>query len=243
MNNQGVAVSRRGLDGTELFMKAAADDPSNADYHFNLAVSLNRHGKPAEALVELAQCLKLRPYDSETQALERQWKESSAAGGSEPKADPLERIARSFDAQAFRQAAQMLDQVEATRLASLSSQDRAKALAVQGQDYLNRGLLLEAERLYLSSVAADGRLAEAHAGLALVRERTGDLDSAREEARTAVDIAISPDAWLVLARLDLAAGKLAEAKREAGEAQKLSPGYQAAQDLLRQIEAKEAQKQ
>ena len=43
------------------FVQAAADDPNAADYHFNLAVSLNRHGQTPAALNELAQCLKLRP--------------------------------------------------------------------------------------------------------------------------------------------------------------------------------------
>ncbi len=44
VNNEGVAVSRQGNDGTSLFIQAAAADPNAADYHFNLAVSLKRHG-------------------------------------------------------------------------------------------------------------------------------------------------------------------------------------------------------
>ena len=44
VNNEGVAVSRQGKDGTSLFIQAAAADPNAADYHFNLAVSLKRHG-------------------------------------------------------------------------------------------------------------------------------------------------------------------------------------------------------
>ena len=50
-----------------------AADPNAADYHFNLAVSLKRHGDNAEALTELAQCLKLRPNDSEAQAVQKYW--------------------------------------------------------------------------------------------------------------------------------------------------------------------------
>ncbi len=68
VNNEGVAVSRQGHDGTSLFIQAAAADPNAADYHFNLAVSLKRHGNLAGALNELAQCLKLRPNDSEAVA-------------------------------------------------------------------------------------------------------------------------------------------------------------------------------
>ena len=60
---------------------------------------------------------------------------------------------RTFDAGAFKQAALMMDQMEATRLAALSPHDRAVKLAARAKDYFNRGLLLEAERLYQ---AADG---------------------------------------------------------------------------------------
>ena len=90
---------------------------------------------------------------------------------------------RTFDAVAFRQAAGMMDQMEVTRLAALSPHDRALKLAGQAKEYLDRGLLLESERLYQSAVTADGNLAAAHVGLAQVRERTGDLAGARKEAR------------------------------------------------------------
>ncbi len=81
LNNEGVAVSRQGHDGTDLFVQAAADDPNSADYHFNLAVSLKRHGQTPGALNELAQCLRLRPRDAEA---------LFAAGGVEtPAAKPL----------------------------------------------------------------------------------------------------------------------------------------------------------
>ncbi len=81
VNNEGVAVSRQGNDGTSLFIQAAAADPNAADYHFNLAVSLKRHGNAPGAINELAQCLKLRPNDSEAQALETAWKAAGRRRG------------------------------------------------------------------------------------------------------------------------------------------------------------------
>jgi len=246
MNNQAVAVSRQDHDGSALFRQAVTADPNAADYHFNLAVSLKRHGNAGEALTELAQCLRLRPNDNEALALQTAWKLPAAqqvtAPGSDAKADPLERIARNFDAGAFRQAAQMLDQMDEARLAELTPRQRALKLAGQAKDYLGRGLLLEAERLYLSAQAADNKVAEAHAGLAEVRELTGDAESARKEAHTALKLEPSADAYLVLGRLDLAAGRLDESNHEAGEALKLNPTSQAAQELLKQILNRDGQR-
>jgi tetratricopeptide (TPR) repeat protein len=250
LNNQGVAISRQGHDGVAFFRQAVAADPNAPDFHFNLAVSLKRNGDAAGALTELVQCLRLRPNDGEAQELDTAWispagkpaVEPTSNADAEPKADPLERIARSFNAVAFRQAALMLDQVEASRLASLTPLERARKLAGQAGDYLDRGLLLEAERLYRAAVAADGRFAEAHAGLAEVRERTGDAEAARHEARAALELMPSADAYLVLGRLDLAASRLNEANKEAGEALKLDPQNKAAQELRRQIKVREGAK-
>jgi tetratricopeptide (TPR) repeat protein len=247
VNNEGVALSRMGKDGIPFYRQAIAADPNAADYHFNLAVSMKRRGESAEALTELTQCLRLRPNDTEAQDINKAWRGLTPAPApgeeAEPKADPLERIARTFDAQAFRQAAQMMDQVEASRLAALTPRDRAQKLCSQAKDFLGRGLLLEAERLYQSAIAADGKLAEAHAGLAEVRERTGDAQGARNEAHVSIQLAPSAEAYLVLGRLDLAAGRPDEAGKDAGEAQRLDPQSKAAQDLRGQIEAKQGQKQ
>ncbi len=240
LNNEGVAVSRQDKDATGLFVQAAATDANNADYHFNLAVSLKRHGSETNALNELNQCLKLRPGDSEAQQLLAAWKAPKSADA-EDAAEPLERIIRTFDAGAFKQAAMMVDQVQATRLAALPPRERAAKLTVQARDYFNRGLLLEAERLYQLAVAGDASLAEAHAGLAAVRERTGDATAARNEANAALKISPSLDAYLVLGRLDLAANHVDDAGREVGEALKLDPASRTAQELNRQIEARKKQ--
>lgn len=247
-NNQGVALARRGKDGIPLFRQAVAADPNHADYHFNLAISLKRHGDKAEALAELGQCLRLRPNDSEAQAVQKMWTgptKPPAAGsgeGIETSADPLERIERSFDEVAFHQASLMLDQVNGARLAALPPPARARKLAGQAKEYLDRGLLLEAERLYQAAVAADNTVAAAHAGLAEVRERTGDAEAARREAHASLELAPSVDAYLVLSRLDLSDGNLDDANIEADEALEMAPTNRAALELRRQIKARQGQK-
>jgi tetratricopeptide (TPR) repeat protein len=264
LNNQGVALARQGKDGIALFRQAVAADPNGADYHFSLAVSLKRHGNDAEALTELAQCLRLRPNDNEAQAVQRAWtnprpaatgavktpaaqpaavsgkldKPDEAEEDAEAKADPLERIQRSFDEVAFRQAALMLDQINSARLSALPPLERAQELSMQAHEYLDHGLLLEAERLYQAAVTADGKVAAAHAGLAEVRERTGDTQAARKEAVTSLELLPSVDAYLVLVRLDIAAGHLDEAKQNVAAALKIDPNSKAALELRRQIAVK-----
>ena len=245
INNEGVALSREGKDGTALFIQAAADDPHNPDYHFNLAVSLKRHGNSAAALNELAQCLKLRPNDSEAVLLQQVWKQPPAApvttaatAGNPPAApDPLERIVRTFDETAFRQAAQMLDDMDARRVAALSPEERAKTFSSQGKSYLDRGLVLESERLYQMAVAADPKSAEAHLGLALVRLRTGDLQGARLEASQALQLQPSAEAHLALARIDFAAHDLKHAEDEVQSVLQKDPANTEAQELLHQMHA------
>ena len=258
LNNQGVALARSGQDGTPLFRQAVAADPNGADYHFNLAVSLKRHGDAAEALTELARCLRLRPNDGEAQTVQKSWTSPDkprvaatgpaktlaakpAAGSDETdeeadaKADPLERIQRGFDEVAFRQAALMLDQINSARRSALPPVERAQELSGQAHEYLDHGLLLEAERLYQAALAADPKLAAAHAGLAEVRERTGDTQAARKEAVTSLELLPSVDAYLVLVRLDLAANHLYEAKQNVAAALQIDPQSEPALELQRQI--------
>jgi tetratricopeptide (TPR) repeat protein len=235
VNNQGVAISRQDKDGTSQFIQAAAADPGGADYHFNLAVSLKRHGNAEAAENELAQCLKLRPNDNEAQALDAAWK---GQAGADTSAEPLERIARSFNAAAFKQAAAMLDQMNAARMAAMAPHERAQALCAQAKSYLDRGLLLEAERLYRAAAEADPGSAPAHVGLAEVSERSGDVEAARKEAKAALELGPSADAYVVLAKVDFAAGSLSEASTEAENAIRMDPANRGAQEILREIAAK-----
>ncbi|MGP8224982.1 MAG: tetratricopeptide repeat protein [Terracidiphilus sp.] len=272
LNNEGVALARQSKDGIPLFREAMAADPNEADYHFNLAVSLQRRGDDAEALTELAQCLRLHPSDSEARAVQRAWTKPekptaarpvSAKLGTGPtaqpaaaapeeagdldeeadaKADPLERIKRGFDATAFHQAALMVEQVDAPRLAQLAPRERAQKLSDQAHEYLERGLLLEAERLYQAAMAADPNSAAAHAGLAEVRERSGDAEAARTEAVHSLELMPSVDAYLVLVRQQIAANHLYEAQRNLDAALQIDPQNKPALELRKQIETRDGMK-
>ena len=261
LNNQGVALARQGKDGIPLFRQAVAADSNNADYHFNLAVSLKRRGDTAEALAELGQCLKLHPNDTEAQAVQSAWSKPEKAvkpalvsatpsalaaapenSVSAARPDPLERIARGFNAVAFHQAEQMIDQVENARLGSLSPLERAPRLIAEAHDYLEHGLLSEAERLYKAALEADPKSAAAHAGLAQVHERAGDAEAARKEATTSLELLPSVEAYLVLVRQQIAAKRFYEAQQNLTAALKIDPNNKPALELRKQIEEQDGMK-
>lgn len=230
VNNQGVAASRRGKDAAALFQQAVTADPRDPDYHFNLAVALAHRNDKEGALKEIEETLKLRPQDTEAQSLEAQLKDPDP-----PKANPdpghavtdeqgpLERIKRGYSEAGFRQAAFEMEQVQEMRLASMAPAQRAAELVKDGDQFFQRGLVLEAEREYRDALVADTSSALAHAGLAAVRERDGDAEAARREAQASIQIAPNVPAYLVLARLDLQANQLGAAAGDVGDALKVDP--------------------
>ena len=247
VNNQGVAASRRGKDAGALFEQAITADPRDADYHFNLAVALTHRNDTAGALKELDETMKLRPQDAEAQALEAQLKDPAAV---KPNPDPghaitdaqgpLERIKRGYSEAGFRQAAFELEQVQQMQLASMAPNLRAAALVKDGDQFFQRGLVLEAEREYREALAADGSSALAHAGLAAVRERDADPDAARKEAHASIDLRPNVPAYLVLARLDLQANQLSAAAGDVSDALKVDPANANAKGMKLAVERRGA---
>lgn len=256
VNNQAVAAARRGRDSGALFQQAAASDPHDADYPFNLAIALARRGDTRNALAAVAQSLKLRPQDSEALSLQASLRQPSAAAMAAPAAQPaspaattagsdagsaqrqhlpLERIKRSYNDASFRQAASEMEEMEAQRISSLPPAQQAAALSKEGRSYLNRGLLLEAEREYQLALAASAEDADAHAGLAEVRRRNGDDAQARAEVQASLKLQPNAAAWLTLARLDRAARQLPTAREDVNHALQIEPANTDARALLQSM--------
>lgn len=245
VNNEGVAASRRGHDGSAFFQQAISSDPRDADYHFNLAIALRKKNDIPGATREIAAALKLHPQDSEAQAFAASLKSPSAASpaatNSASASDdslPLERIKRGYNETEFRQAAFEIEQMQEARLAQLPPDQRATKLVSDGDQYLHRGLILEAEREYQAALAADASSAPAHAGLAEVREHSQDLKAARSEAQQSLSLAPNVPAYLVLARLDLRSNQLSAAATEVSDALRIAPANTSALNLKQTLEAK-----
>lgn len=272
LNNQGIALNRRGQDGTALFERAVKLDPQNANYWFNLAVSERRVKHYPRALEAVKKSLAIRPGDEEVQHLQEHLlaEENSpiepdpakiskptppadttdtadatdatdATDNSEDTYEPLERIERTYNETSFRQAAFEMDQMRALKLQSLPPAKQAAELCKEGQGYVNQGLLLEAERQFQQALIADHSSAAAHAGLAQIREFTGNTAAARQQANTSIQLQPNVQAYLVLARLSLQQRQFTAATQSVQSALQLDPKNSAASGILQAIQVQEKQ--
>jgi tetratricopeptide (TPR) repeat protein len=246
VNNQAVAASRQGHDAVALFQRASAADPNDPGYHYNLAVALHRRGDSAGAQREVDQTLKLKPTDTEAAELKALIATGKAIAPT-PKAttptttssfDPLERIRRTYSEASFRQAAFQLDQMRAVRMATLPPAERAAQYTQLGLDYIAQGLIPEAEQQFQAALAAEPSSAAAHAGLAQVREQSGNPAEARIEAQASLKLHPNAAAYLVLARLELQANQTAASAAAVSSALKIEPNNTAAQGMKQALQAR-----
>jgi tetratricopeptide (TPR) repeat protein len=241
INNEAVAASRQNKDAGALFQRVSSADPQDADYRFNLAVTLYRRKDYAGAQREVAQAIQLQPGDTEAITL----RNHIAAGPPTPQTnenadafDPLERIRKTYSEAGFRQAAFQLDQIRAMRMAALPPAERAAQLTQLGDDYLAQGLVPEAEHEFRSATAADPHNANAHAGLARLEKQSGYLDEARKEATLSLQLHPNVPAYLVLAQLEMDTNNLAAAAAYVGNALKITANDTAALGMQRALEAR-----
>ena len=125
------------------------------------------------------------------------------------------------------------------RLDALPPAQHAAALTREGEHYLSEGLLLEAEHQFQSALALDSGNAAAHAGIAEVRQRGGDEEAARREAQASIKLKPSSPAYVVLARVDLAASQTSAAESDIQQALTLDPANTIARTLQQTIRNRE----
>lgn len=242
INNQGVAASRQGHNAAALFQRAVAADPNDPDFHYNLAVALLRQNDTSGAAREAAAALKLRPADTEIQQLHDRLAAGkftlSSTSPDDQSFAPLERIRRTYSEASFRQAAFQLDQIRNLRLATLPAAERATQYVQQGRDYLAQGLLPEAEEQFQAAIAADPRSFTAHVALAEVRAQSNNPTDARAEAETSIRLHPNAPAYLVLARLELAANQLPASASDVSNALRLDPRNSAALGMKQALQSR-----
>ena len=245
-NNLGVAQSRRGeKTAIESFQKASDTDPNDADYHFNLATAMYRAGDTAGASRQLRQVLALRPEDAEAKSLLDSVNSESISRiqkSTTPKIhQPLERIRVNYQEAAFQELAFKLGEAAEQKLSKSAPKPHAQYHIDRGQQFLNQGFVIEAERELREAVTLDGPNPSAHLGLAQALEANGD-PGARAEAEAALRLRPSAEAYLVLSRLDLRENKTDAAAEEVDQALRLDPNNAQALALKQAVAAKLAEK-
>jgi Tfp pilus assembly protein PilF/TolB-like protein len=230
LNNLGVVAARRGeKSARSYFEKTVQTDPNEPDYRFNLAVTLFREGDTQAAARELREMLAIH-LDAEAKTFLE-----AIVSGTQPARMPLERIKRNYDESTFRQIALEIENTNEARLAKSDPASHAAFHVRHGQELLQSGLPGEAEKEFREAVVLDPASAAAHAGLSAVLETDQDLVGARNEARMSLKLQPTAEAYLLMARLDLAENKATSAAQNVDHALALDPANAAAIALKRDI--------
>jgi Flp pilus assembly protein TadD/TolB-like protein len=241
-NNLGVVTDHRDKAGAaDYFRKAIAEDPNDADFHFNLAVELYRMGDLTGASRQLHEAVTLRAGDTEARSLLDTIGPSQRGVVPASIKVPQQRIRTDYQESSFRQLALKISAVAEQRLAKTDTRTHAQFHVTRGAQLFKQGFLTEAEREFREATALNPSNAEAHAGLAGVLERGDHAAEARPEAETALRLQPLVDPLLLLARLDLRDNKTGTAAEEIDRALRLDPANPAAQALKRTVAAKLAQ--
>jgi tetratricopeptide (TPR) repeat protein len=245
-NNLGVVVERRdGRAAEEYFQKAIGEDPSEADYRFNLGMELYRNGDPAGAVRQLREAVAARPNDVEAKSMLNLITSQAGSGGHGVVPTslklPAERIRNNYEESSFRQLALKIDAVAEQRLAKADPQTHARYHSDRGHQFLKQGFMAEAEREFREAVKVNPSSAEGHSGLADVLAATNRDTEARAEAEASLGLRPSAEALVVLAQLDLRDNKAEAAGEEADRALRMDPSNTTAQGLKRAVAAKLAQ--
>ena len=252
VNNEGVAVSRPGHDGTALFQSGRGRRSQRG------RLPLQPGGEP-EAAGQYRRGLD-RAGPVPAAAAQRQRGQALTGCSGEPAAPPAAGSAAESDAEpkarsAGADCAQLRCGCVPPGSADAGPDGRCAAGRARAASSGRRRWPARRRTIWTAGCCSrrsgcisppwppTAAVAEAHAGLAEVRERTGDADAARKEARASLELdALSRGVPCAGAAGSCGWPPETRPDNEATDALALEPANRAAQELRQQIEAREGQK-
>ena len=251
-NNLGVALSRMGNSDQSIrdYLKAIDGDPGEPDFYFNLGYYYWNAKDYASALRYLREVVQLNPQDSEAcyllaQSLQslKQTDESSRylkmalrlnaklSTWNPASLPPLERVKSNYDAEAFRELKEALEEIQRQKLKDRTPADQVSDHLRQGIEFYRSAQTTEAMKAFEAALKLDPRLSEAHYYLGLLREGRGEFEAAIREFKTALQISDTANSHLALAHLYYTLDRRPEAEREVAQALAIEPGNPEAKEL------------
>ena len=148
---------------------------------------------------------------------------------------PMERIKRNYDEASYRQLEMEIHNLAEMRLAKADPKTHSSYHVQRGRELLAQNMPDEAETEFRDAISTDYNNDAAHAQLAMLLEKKGDVSGARTEAQTSVRLKPNVDGYLVLARLDLKQNQVQTAQDNVQRALAIEPGNAAALRLKEDI--------
>jgi tetratricopeptide (TPR) repeat protein len=232
-NNLGVVEARRRKSASvDYLQRAVQSDPTDADYHFNLALALARMKDNAAAMRQLKEALAIRPGDTEARNYLDALSSSASARA------PLERIKTNYDEASFRQLAFAIESAEEAQMAHSDPKKHAAMHVDQGKQQLREGFYEDARDNFREALSLDPNNTDAHVGLASAQIALNDLAGARTELDSTLRTQPTPDAYVTLGQLNLRENKFDAASDAVAAALRLEPDNSAALQLKQQLQSK-----
>jgi tetratricopeptide (TPR) repeat protein len=236
LNDIGVAESHRPRqDAAPIFQKAVDADPSDPDYHFNLAVALYRKGDADGCRQQLQEALTRDPDDDEARSLQEE-----ISAGPVNSLPPL-RLKVNYDESSYRQLSVELQNAIDASINKADPSEQGVLHLQRARDLLASGASAEAESQFREALELEPQNPDALSGLAHALVNQMKFAESRLRATAAIAIKPGAEAYLVLARADLHDHNRDAARQNLQKALELEPQSTDAKAVEQELHKQEAE--
>ncbi len=263
-NNLGVIEARKGKYAEALpdFERAYKEDPSDADFTFNLGACLFYLKQYDESVKHLEEAIKSSDEDiaahtllaaayaklgnRDNQQRERKWLTAHEAAPETETADdvlPWTRLKKNYNGHAFALLSLAVHNALEASLAAQPAEKQSGVHLSRGEKFLAASRLPEAEHEFKECLTLTPRDADVHLSLGQVYELQGRHQQAADELENSLRIKNSAPAHIWLARVYVSLNRMADARQHGQLALALDPQNRYARSLIEHIDQRPARRQ